>query len=155
MSAAGAVTAGVLAFAAACGPAPEEGPAPAQIVADSLGLGPGERVHEVRILHRNGRERAEPDSLEVRPGDRVDFTGADGRARVVTFPRAGVAAAPRDFLDGSAVHRSPPLLGRDVHWVVPFRAAPEGRYPFTVSGSGADGAGVVIVRVPEGRRRGR
>ncbi|HSG50027.1 MAG TPA: hypothetical protein VLA43_19540 [Longimicrobiales bacterium] len=130
--------------AAGCGEAPNE-LQPGELLRDSLGLTSLDRVHVVRITHREGREVATPDSLLVRPGDWVDFVGGDGWIRVVAFPFDSLDLAPRDFMEGNGVDASPPLLGADVHWAVPFTAAPPGRYPFSVMGSGAPGRGVVVV----------
>lgn len=118
---------------------------PPTILQDSLGLTVQDRVHVVRLEHAAGAERAVPDSLAIRPGDWVDFVGGDGRVRMVSFLRDSMRTAPRDFLQGSGVTDSPPLLGVDVHWAVPFEGAPAGRYPFVVTGSGGDGRGVVVV----------
>jgi len=123
---------------------------PGEILRDSLGLTTRDRVHVVRLTHVEGREVATPDSVLVRPGDWVDFVGGDGRIRVVSFPPDSLGTAPRDFMEGTGVGASPPLLGAEVHWAVPFTAAPPGRYPFVMAGTGNPGRGVVVVA--EGRR---
>lgn len=132
-----------------CGGAPNDLP-PGEALQDSLGLTASDRVHVVRLTHVEGREVATPDSLMVRPGDWVDFVGGDGRIRVVSFPPDSLGTAPRDFMEGTGVEASPPLLGAGVHWAVPFTAAPPGRYPFVMAGAGSPGWGVVVV--VEGRR---
>lgn len=118
---------------------------PGDLLRDSLGLTSQDRVHVVRITHVEGREVATPDSLVVRPGDWVDFVGADSRIRVVSFLLDSLAPAPRDFMEGNGLGSSPPLLGEGVHWAVPFTAAPSGRYPFALAGAGELGRGVVMV----------
>lgn len=129
--------------AAGCEAPPELQPDP--LLQDSLGLTSRDRVHVVRMLQREGREAADPDSVVVRPGDWVDFVGGDGHPRIIEFELERVDEAPRDFLEGNGVRASPPLLGRDVHWAVPFAGAPPGRYPFRIEGSGETGHGVVVV----------
>lgn len=134
----------VLALAlAGCEAPPELQPGP--LLQDSLGLTTRDRVHVIRMTHRDGREVAEPDSVVVRPGDWVDFVGADGHPRWVEFAAGSMDEAPRDFLSGNGMESSPPLLGRGVHWAVPFLVAPAGRYPFRIEGGGEAGAGVVVV----------
>lgn len=141
---AGCLFAAVLALGpAGCDAPPELQPDP--LLQDSLGLTLRDRVHVVRIVHRDGREAAEPDSVEVRPGDWVDFVGGDGHLRIVSFETGGLEDAPRDFLAGNGVESSPPLLGLGVHWAVPLTGAPPGRYPFRIEGSGGEGRGVVVV----------
>lgn len=134
-----------------CEAPPELRPDP--LLQDSLGLTTRDRVHVIRMTHRDGREVADPDSVLVRPGDWVDFVGADGHPRWVGFASGSMGEAPRDFLSGNGMESSPPLLGLGVHWAVPFLAAPAGRYPFRIEGGGEAGEGVVVVteRGPLGR----
>lgn len=131
---------------------PPQGPPPDPLLVDSLGLAPGDRVHVVRLTHTRGSERAEPDSLLIQVGDWVDFLGADGHMRTVRFITDGLAEGPRDYLAGNGVEGSPPLLGLGVHWAVPFAGAPPGRYPYSLSGSGEPGEGVIVVAPRPGGR---
>ena len=57
----------------------------------------------------------------------------------------------RDFLERTGQLASPPLLQQDARFVLSFREAPAGRYPFHLRGNRASGDGVVIVAVEEGR----
>lgn len=118
---------------------------PDPVLQDSLGLAPADRTHVVRLVHTQGGEAAIPDSVEVREGDWLDFRSDDAYPRTVTFVLDSMSQDRRAFLEGQGTTASPPLLDGGVHWVVPFEGAPEGRYPFAVSGSGRTRSGFVVV----------
>ena len=134
----------VLLPSAACDRTPPE-LKPDRLLQDSLGLGEQDRVYTVRISAQGNRERAEPDSILVRPGDDVQFVTADGRPHTVLFVLDSLTGPARAFLDGGNQAASPPLVERDARYVVTFKDAPPGRYPFRIEGTGAPAAGVVTV----------
>ena len=96
-------------------------------------------------------EQAAPDSLEVYPSDLVQFVSTDWMVHEVVFPSDSLGPAQRDFLERTGQLASPPLLQQDARFVLSFRDAPAGRYPFRLQGNRASGDGVVIVVVDEGR----
>lgn len=144
-----ALMVGVVLGAQACEPSDPE-LLPDERLRTELGLTDADRVHTVRLLAGDG-EQADPDSLEVRPGDLVQFVTADWLVHEVRFDMASLGVAERDFLERTGQSGSPPLLQEDARFVVSFREAPAGRYSFRLEGNRAPGAGVVVV-APEGAR---
>lgn len=134
----------LLVLLVACGEAPP-GEEPDPIFQDSLGLGPRDEVRSVEIRFGSGGESLTPDSLEIFPGQWVDFHAADGSPRTVGFVEEDLSGAARAFLAEASLLSSPPLLGRDAHWVVPFQGAPPGAYPYRVTGPLGSTAGVILV----------
>lgn len=121
---------------------------PDSILQDSLGLGPADRTHVVRLIHAQGGEAALPDSVVLREGDWLDFRSGDAWPRTVAFHLDSLPGELRAYLETRGAAASPPLLGAGVHWVLRFDGAPTGRYPFAVSGSGRTRSGVVVVVPP-------
>lgn len=117
---------------------------PDSLLRAELGLGDADRVHRVVLLWREA-EAAEPDSVEVREGDWVEFVAGDWRVHELRFELDGPGGDRRAFLEASDQMASPPLVQRDQRFVVSFSGAPEGRYPFLAEGSGAAVRGVVVV----------
>ena len=115
-----------------------------------LGLTDADRVHTIELRTGVG-EQAAPDSLEVYPSDLVQFVSTDWMVHEVAFPIDALGPAQRDFLERTGQLASPPLLQQDARFVLSFRDAPAGRYPFRLQGNRASGDGVVIVVVEEGR----
>lgn len=138
--------------AGACGEAPDPELQPDALLRDSLGLGDDDRVHTVRMSAGNGGERLDPARIQARPGDLVQFVMADPRPRTVSFPDDSLDAGAAAFLRDLGQQASPPLVEGEARFVVSFRDAPEGRYPFLVEGTGGVVGGVVVVASPEGRR---
>ncbi|MBW3535153.1 MAG: hypothetical protein KY453_08055 [Gemmatimonadetes bacterium] len=125
---------------------------PDDLLRDSLGLGDADRVHTVRISTEADRERAEPATVEIVPGDLVQFMTEDRRPHTVAFLMDSLPDAEAAFLRGGAQEGSPPLVDPESRFLVSFRDAPEGRYPFVVEGTGEAARGVVVVAPPQGRR---
>ena len=121
---------------------------PDALLRDSLGLGDEDRVHRVRLSSPDNRETIEPASLEVRPGDFVEFMTTDRRVHAVAFVLDSVPPGGADFLRGSAQESSPPLLEPEARFLVAFDGAPLGRYPFVISGNGAEARGAIVVAEP-------
>lgn len=121
---------------------------PDGVLRDSLGLGEEDRVHVVRLSSPRNREIIEPSSLQVRPGDYVEFVTSDRRVHAVSFVIDSLSAAGADFLRGRGQESSPPLVERQARFLVTFENAPLGRYPFAVVGNGGESRGVIVVAEP-------
>ena len=129
--------------AAACGPTNEN--PPDQLLRDSLGLQETDQVFRVTVSASDNRERPRPPEVRVPPGTFVEFVTTDRRLHTVSFLLDSIPRASADFLTSSGQDRSPPLLELGARFVVSFRDAPPGRYPYRVEGNGEPGRGVVIV----------
>ena len=130
--------------AAGCGGAPDLSLRPDSVLQAELGLTERDRVHSVTLLGGTS-ESAEPSSLEVLSGDWVQFRSGDWRIHEVRFLLDSVPGEARSFLEETDQVASPPLVQKDARFVVSFRDAPEGRYPFMVEGHGSSVHGVVVV----------
>ena len=115
-----------------------------------LGLTDDDRVHTVLLSTAEG-ERAEPDSLEVLPGDLVQLVSDDWMVHEVAFDLEAAAGAARSYLERTGQAHSPPLLQRGARFVLTFADAPPGRYPYRLTGNRAGGEGVIVVAAVEGR----
>jgi plastocyanin len=121
---------------------------PDALLRDSLGLAEQDRVHRVRLSSPENRETIEPNSVEVRPGDYVEFMTTDRRVHAISFLLDSLPAGAADFLRGTGQESSPPLLEPDARFLVTFEGAPLGRYPFLVAGNGAEARGAITVAEP-------
>lgn len=121
---------------------------PEQVLRDSLGLGDDDRVHRVSLTSVDNREAPDPDSVEIRVGDHVEFRTADRRVHAVGFLLDSLPPGAADFLRRTGQEGSPPLVEVDARYLVTFADAPPGRYPFSVVGNGAEGRGAVVVGEP-------
>jgi hypothetical protein len=105
-------------------------------------------VHVLSLRFDATGDVVEPDSLVVEAGDWVDFEMGDGSPRLVVFALDSMPPENRSFLEGAGVRSSPPLVASGSHWVVSFREAPPGPYPFLVEGARAAVRGVIFVEGP-------
>ena len=121
---------------------------PDAVLRDSLGLGDEDRVHRVQLSGPDNRETVEPASVEVRPGDFVEFMTTDRRVHAVSFLLDSLPAGGADFLRRTSQESSPPLLEPEARFLVTFEGAPVGRYPFVISGNGAEARGAIVVAEP-------
>jgi plastocyanin len=121
---------------------------PDAVLRDSLGLGEDDRVHRIRLSSPGNRETVEPASVEVRPGDWVEFSTADRRVHAVSFVLDSLPAAAAEFLRSSSQESSPPLVEPEARFLVSFEGAPVGRYLFVVAGNGAEARGSIVVAEP-------
>ncbi len=130
----------------AAGCAPEVPPElqPDDVLRSELGLTDSDEVHRV-TLRGSEREEVDPPETTVAPTAWVEFVSSDWRVHEVRFEADSLSAEALRFLVGTSQMESPPLLHRDARFVVSFRGAPEGRYPFRVEGNRARGRGVVVV----------
>ena len=120
---------------------------PDEVLQGELGLTLDDRVHTVRIS-TGVAERADPDTLTVRPGDYVQFVSADRMVHELAFVLDSIPETARTFLVRTGQDRSPPLLEYDARFVMSFEGAPEGRYPYTLAGNRGGGGGQIVVAVP-------
>lgn len=135
--------AGLLLLAAAC-EEPDPELVPDEVLQSELGLTLEDRVHTVRIS-TGTRERAEPRSLTVLPGDYVQFVSGDHLVHEVRFRFDSLSAPARTFLTRTGQVASPPLLEMDARFVVSFVGAPVGRYPYGLEGNREVGGGEIVV----------
>ncbi len=115
-----------------------------------LGLTEKDRVHTVELRTGVGEE-AGPDSVEVRPGDLVQFVSGDGFVHEVHFELDSISAPQGDFLRTTGQDASPPLIEEDARFVLTFSEAPPGRYPYRLLGNREPGHGVIVVASPDAR----
>lgn len=118
---------------------------PDEVLRTELGLGDHDEVFRVEITGGEA-ESASPSELDIPSGAWVQFVTTDWRVHEVSFDPDSLSAESRAYMETSGQMASPPLVERDARFVVSFRDAPEGRYPFVIAGNGAPGRGVVVVR---------
>jgi len=119
---------------------------PDLVLQEELGLTARDEVH--RILVRGGaREVADPAETIIPAEAHVEFVTTDWLVHEVVFDVDNMSADSRAFLESTDQVASPPLLRQDSRFVIDFRDAPPGRYPYRLEGSGEGGRGVVIVVV--------
>lgn len=118
---------------------------PDEVLREKLGLTDKDEVHRVTLT--GGRaEVLDPAVTTVPAGAWVEFVTADGRVHEVRFEADSLGAEARAFLERTDQMASPPLVNEGERFVVSFRDAPEGRYPFTAEGNEGPARGVVVVR---------
>ena len=137
-----------MATLAACEPPPDPDLLPDDRLRAELGLTDRDRVHTVSVRAGVG-ERADPDLLEVRVGDLVQFVSTDWMVHEVHFELDSVDSDARSFLERTTQVASPPLLQRDARFVLTFANAPIGRYPYRLEGNRDEGRGVIVVVASE------
>lgn len=142
-----ATVAGCL-VSAACSPVNEH--PPDELLRDSLGLGDGDVVRRVHLRAVEDQEVASPVQLRVEPGSHVEFVSTDRRVRWIRFELDSLDTAAADFLRAGSQQESAPLVNRESRFVVTFRDAPEGRYPYVVQGNGLPGRGAIVVGEDDG-----
>jgi plastocyanin len=146
------LTAGLVLLAAgvvtACEPEPP--PVTDRALRDSLGIAPSVTIHRIVLGGRGGDEHLAPARLEVAPGDLVQFLNVDRRIHTVAFRSEGLSPEGRRFLRSTSQLESPPLLHGGSRFVVTFRDAPPGEYPFVSEGAGGSETGIILVRTPDG-----
>ena len=123
---------------------------PDDLLRSELGLDDSDRVHRV-VITATHAERIDPAEVVVRSDAYVEFRTDDWRVHEVRFELDSLAAEARAFLEETDQAASPPLLERDSRFVVSFRDAPSGRYPFVVEGNTLPGRGAVVVDPAEAR----
>jgi plastocyanin len=125
--------------------APPPGNRPDTLLRTELGLTDRDEVHRVTLT--GGRAEAlDPAETTLPPGAWVEFVTADGRIHEVIFEADSLGAEALAFMQRTDQMSSPPLVNQGQRFVVSFREAPEGRYPFRVEGNGGPARGVVVVK---------
>lgn len=135
-----------LALAGGCSP-PGAGDAhlrPDSVLRAELGLGDADRVHRITLVGGE-REEVAPREVQISPGHWVEFVTADWRVHEIRFEVDSLGPEALAFMEGMDQMESPPMVERGARFVVSFRDAPEGRYPFRAEGNGDPGGGVVVV----------
>ena len=99
----------------------------------------------VELSAVDNRERLRPAEVTVPPGGFVEFRTTDRRLHTVRFLLDDLSGPAAAFLRDTDQVSSPPLLELGSRFVVTFRDAPEGRYPYLVEGNGQASRGVVLV----------
>ncbi|MCG6955221.1 MAG: hypothetical protein LJF04_04440 [Gemmatimonadetes bacterium] len=135
-----------VAVSVGCGrdvPPPEN--QPDTLLRRELGLTDQDEVHRV-TLAGGASEVLDPAETMLPPGAWVEFVTADGRIHEVSFEADSLGAEALAFMQRTDQMSSPPLVNLGQRFVVSFRDAPEGRYPFRVEGNGGPARGVVVVK---------
>ncbi|MDT8369889.1 MAG: hypothetical protein RQ745_11820 [Longimicrobiales bacterium] len=130
-------------MSAACKAPPEL--RPDQMLRDSLGLSDRDRVHAIGLSTVAGVERPDLEEVIVRQGDHVTFGVHDRRAHSIRFERESLSVAAARWADSAGLLRPPLLAVEGTRWILDFRDAPAGRYPYVVLGGGAEGRGALVV----------
>lgn len=137
------LTSGVACLLVACGSRNEH--PPDQILRDSLGLVETDRVFRVEVMAEDGREGARPPEVRIPPESFVEFVTRDRRLHTIAFLLDDMDPSAADFLRTTDQVASPPLLELGSRFVLSFRGAPAGRYPYRLEGNGEPARGLVIV----------
>ena len=149
----GGVGAGFLALlllVGGCEDPPDPELLPDTLLRDSLGLDDDDRVWTVRLTAPENRERLAPSEVRIGAGGWLQFVTGDRRLHVVRFLMDEMPPAQAEFLRRTGQDESPPLLELGARLVLTFEDAPEGRYPYRVTGNGEAADGLVIVGLEEG-----
>lgn len=118
---------------------------PDEVLRAQFGLTDQDEVHRVTLTGTES-ESLDPAQNTVPAGAWVEFITGDGWIHEVRFEADSLSAGARNFLERTDQMSSPPLVNRGQRFVVSFRDAPEGRYPFLAEGNGGMARGVVVVR---------
>lgn len=132
---------------AACSP-PDSGADGASVdttLLDSLGIDSSRIVERVSLGGAREREHVVPPTVVVEPGTVVEFYIIDRRVHSITFMEDSLTLPALRFLEEKGQLSSPPLMERGSRFVVDFRGAPPGRYPYLSHGHGQSMWGVIIV----------
>ncbi len=123
---------------------------PDEVLRADLGLTDADRVHTV-TLRTEDAEQADPDSIEVRVGDLVQFVSGDWMVHEVRFDTDSLDASAGEFLTRTGQGASPPLVERDARFVLTFEDAPPGRYTYRLQGNRESARGVIVVAADKRR----
>ncbi len=118
-------------------------------LAEALGLPASTPVHRVVLTGQRESTRVLPREVRIRDGDLVQFVALDRRVYAIRFELGSMSPEAREFLVGTRQEGSPPLASEGARFVLSFREAPAGRYPFTVEGYGDGVPGAVVVEAPD------
>lgn len=129
----------------ACGPEVEQSRLDPELAAMS-GLDGDEVVRTIALGGRRAEETVQPLELVIAPGEIVEFVTVDRRIHTLVFPVDSLEPGLWRFLETTGQDASPPLVGQGSRFVVTFKNAPAGRYPFVSRGYGEEAGGIIIVR---------
>jgi plastocyanin len=127
------------------GRADEKGPRELTFGSDTVRLPDSVHVATVRIDRTKAAE-LEPAETTVRTGDLVRFLSLDAGAHAIAFDGATMASETRAFMERGGQMRSPPFMAAGSSWVVSFKDAPPGAYPFRCPTHGVQGTVTVTAR---------
>jgi len=116
---------------------------------DSLGIELSRIVERVSLGGAREREHVVPPTVIVEAGTVVEFYTVDRRVHSITFMEDSLTLPALRFLEKKGQLSSPPLVERGSRFVVDFRGAPPGRYPYLSHGHGESMWGVIIVGADE------
>jgi plastocyanin len=123
----------------------EKGPRVLELAGDTVKLPDSVHVATVRI-DRTKLAELEPATSTVRTGDLLRFMAQDAGAHAIAFDGSALSADARAFMERTGQLRSPPFMAEGSTWVVSFKDAPPGTYPYRCPTHGAQGAITVTAR---------
>lgn len=126
-----------------CGGSPETGPD--ADLREALGLDSDEELYRIVLGGQGRMEHLVPTRLEIPQGAIVEIVTVDRRIHTVTFPPDSLSPETEAFLRETNQMQSPPLLERGSRFVISFREAPPGRYPFVSEGHGGTASGIIVI----------
>lgn len=118
---------------------------PDSLLRTELGLTDRDEVHRVTLTGGTA-EVLDPVETTLTGGAWVEFVTTDGRVHEVHFEADSLKGDALAFMKGTDQMSSPPLVNKGERFVVSFRNAPAGRYPFRVEGNEDPAHGVVVVK---------
>jgi len=112
---------------------------------EALGLDRDEELHRIVLGGQGRMEHLVPTRLEIPQGAIVEIVTVDRRIHTVTFLSDSLSPEAAAFLRETNQMQSPPLLERGSRFVISFRKAPPGRYPFVSEGHGGTASGIIVI----------
>lgn len=123
----------------------EKGPRSIEFGTDTIHIPDSVHVATVRIDRTKAAELL-PAVTSVRTGDVLRFIASDGGAHAIAFDGESMSADARAFLEETGQMRSPPFVATGATWVVSFKGAPPGKYPYHCPTHGVPGTVTVTAR---------
>ncbi len=123
----------------------EKGPRVLELSGDTVKLPDSVHVATVRI-DRTKLAELEPPASTVRTGDLLRFISQDAGAHAIAFDGEAMTAEARAFMEKAGQLRSPPFMAEGSTWVISFKDAPAGSYPYRCPTHGVQGTITVTTR---------
>jgi plastocyanin len=123
----------------------EKGPRVLELAGDTLQVPDSVRVATVRI-DRSRLDELDPAESTIRTGDLLRFIAQDAGTHAIAFDGDAMTDEARAFLQKTGQLRSPPFLQKGSTWVMSFKDAPVGRYPYRCPTHGVQGVINVVSR---------
>lgn len=139
----GVLSALLLLGAVSCGHPPDDDP-DAELK-EALGLEADEELYRIVLGGRGRSEHLVPPRLEVPRDAIVAMVTVDRRVHTISFLPDSLSPEAEAFLRETNQMQSPPLLEQGSRFVVSFRDAPPGRYPFVSESHGGSASGVIVI----------